>query len=359
MIHSNQGSIWRRWDIHIHTPGTLHSDGFQGDWNAYLSKIEKALPTVSALGITDYFTLDSYKEAVNRQQQGKIPNVWLFPNVELRLDIAGKNWINFHFLFSPEDPNHINIIERELMKLEFKVENKQIYRCSNSSLRELGRHHDPSQTDERGALKVGAMQFKASLDNIEKILEIPWVKKNAITAVSSANNDGTAALQGSSAAMRKRIESLADIIFSGSEKTRLFWLSPNNGLPPKPTIFSCDAHCNDKVLKPRNEKNCWFKGDLCFDTLKQILLEPERRVYLGKDSEPDPPPYAVINKIEVENSPWFTNGTIPLNSGLVTIIGARGSGKTALADLIAMGAGVYDHSNRDSFIFRAQNTFPT
>jgi type IV secretory pathway VirB4 component len=36
---------------------------------------------------------------------------------------------------------------------------------------------------------------------------------------------------------------------------------------------------------------------------------------------------------------------VPINAGLVAIIGARGSGKTALADLIAAGA----HANANQF----------
>src|SRR3546814_1390555 len=41
--------------------------------------------------------------------------------------------------------------------------------------------------------------------------------------------------------------------------------------------------------------------------------------------------------IEVLDAPWMKTSTIPLNPGLVAIIGARGSGKTALADMIAAG----------------------
>ena len=354
MEYSEYGSLWRRWDVHIHAPETLHNDNFKGDWEGYLSAIENAIPKVSALGITDYFTLDCYKNVLQKQKEGRLKDIWLFPNVELRLDIAGKKWINFHFIFSTEDVDHVEKIEKELRKLSFKTEDNQLYQCSNDELIQLGQHHDSSQTDLRGALKLGAMQFKAKLDDIDRILESPWIKKNAITAVSGAHGDGTSALQGASEAIRKRIESLADIIFSGNEGDRKYWLSPDDGRAPKPVIFSCDAHDLDKVLLPKDNKNLWIKGDLCFDTLRQIVIEPERRIQLGKAPELDPPPYAVITSIEARNSPWFTNQKVMLNSGLIAIIGARGSGKTALADLIAMGAGVLEDSNRDSFISRAR-----
>ncbi len=48
--------------------------------------------------------------------------------------------------------------------------------------------------------------------------------------------------------------------------------------------------------------------------------------------------------------------TVPLNPGLIAIIGARGSGKTALADLIAAGGfALSEHLNDRSFIKRASN----
>ena len=34
------GSEWNRWDMHIHTPGTLHEDEFQGGWEEYEKHID-------------------------------------------------------------------------------------------------------------------------------------------------------------------------------------------------------------------------------------------------------------------------------------------------------------------------------
>ena len=48
-------------------------------------------------------------------------------------------------------------------------------------------------------------------------------------------------------------------------------------------------------------------------------------------------PSQVVGSIDIENADWAATPKINLNPGLVTIIGARGSGKTALADMIAAG----------------------
>src|SRR5205807_6393000 len=90
--------------------------------------------------------------------------------------------------------------------------------------------------------------------------------------------------------------------------------------------------------------------------LLQACIEPELRAWIG----PDPPVTAQargrICRVEVESSGWFAQKSIPINPGLVAIVGPRGSGKTALADVIAAGAGSTEQfANRDSFLYRAGN----
>lgn len=85
------GSVWRRWNPHIHAPGTLLNDQFKANWDGYLKAINDADPAVEALGITDYLCLEGYKAVVEQQRAGKLPKVrFLFPNVELRLSLTRK-----------------------------------------------------------------------------------------------------------------------------------------------------------------------------------------------------------------------------------------------------------------------------
>jgi hypothetical protein len=127
-----RGSVWHRWDPHIHAPGTLLSDHFGGDWGAFLRKIEESDPQVAALGVTDYFCIRTYQAVRKYQEQGRLPHVQLlFPNVEMRLDIktAKVKPINIHLLFSPEDPHHENEIIRILGQLKFEYRDRQ-YACN-------------------------------------------------------------------------------------------------------------------------------------------------------------------------------------------------------------------------------------
>jgi len=72
-------------------------------------------------------------------------------------------------------------------------------------------------------------------------------------------------------------------------------------------------------------------------------------------------PSQVISHVQISDADWATTPDIPLNHGLVAIIGARGSGKTALADVIAAGCDAISPSgwNADenispSFLARAR-----
>jgi hypothetical protein len=65
----NSGSRWQRWEPHIHTPGTVLNDQFKGtdSWKEYLGKVEAATPTIRALGVTDYYLLDTYEHVRRRK----------------------------------------------------------------------------------------------------------------------------------------------------------------------------------------------------------------------------------------------------------------------------------------------------
>src|ERR1700722_5397716 len=101
-VPHRSGSKWRRWDPHLHAPGTLFNDQFRSDWEGYFAAIESASPVIEALGVTDYFSIGCYRQVRERCQAGRLPNVkLLFPNVEMRLDLATekKRSINLHLLF--------------------------------------------------------------------------------------------------------------------------------------------------------------------------------------------------------------------------------------------------------------------
>ena len=102
-----RGSEWRKWDLHLHSPGTKLNNQFKvhrGDvWDEYCRRLHES--DVYAFGITDYFSADGYFSALTHFRQrypgsGKV----FFPNVELRTsDVVNRaqEEVNIHLIFNP------------------------------------------------------------------------------------------------------------------------------------------------------------------------------------------------------------------------------------------------------------------
>ncbi|OJX75808.1 TrlF family AAA-like ATPase [Leifsonia sp. 71-9] len=367
-MHSDaRGSIWRRWEPHIHTPGTLKEDSYPADcWDEYLTRIEQSSPKIEALGITDYGTLDRYLDVVAYKQEGRLPEVQLiFPNIELRFatGTSKNNAVNFHLLVDPSDEHHVAETQSFLRQLTFGV-GGQTYSAHSEDLVRLGRAHmNDRDLPEAQALRVGAAQFKVEVHRLREAFDNnKWARDNILVGVAGGS-DGTSGLQKDAgfAAFRQEIERLSDVIFAAQLSQREFWggqraasvaeLVRDYG-GPKPCLHGSDAHELDKVGVPDDDRFCWIKGDLTFESLRQACLEPLQRALVG----PEPPAGAISHRVadglSLTDANWFPSGDIRLNPGLVAIIGARGSGKTALADILANVAGEKADDSQ-SFLRRA------
>ncbi len=104
---------------------------------------------------------------------------------------------------------------------------------------------------------------------------------------------------------------------------------------------------------PAQNRFCWIRGDLTFDSLRQAVIEPERRVWIGEAPPPDGGGGESIVRLQIRNAPWLSTPTVPINTGLTAVIGSRGSGKTALVEMIAHGSGATGWVSKSSFLYRA------
>lgn len=50
-----RGSEWRRWEPHIHAPGTVLNNQFRGPdpWTGYIDALEASSPCIEAIAATD------------------------------------------------------------------------------------------------------------------------------------------------------------------------------------------------------------------------------------------------------------------------------------------------------------------
>jgi hypothetical protein len=307
-----------------------------------------------------------------QHRAGRLPEVQLiFPNIEVRLDVAARSgFVNAHLLISPEDPNHLAEVRRILTRLQFNAHGDR-FDCTREDLIRLGKRADPAIRDDQAALAHGATQFKVNFAQLREVYgESDWAKNNILIAVAGGADDGTSGVrQAADATLRQEIEKFSHIIFASSQAQREFWLGLRsvsvdelrtryNGC--KPCLHGSDAHDLLATGHPTDRRFSWIKGALTFDALRQACIDPGDRAYVGAEPPHRALPSQVISQVKITHASWAVTPTVPLNSGLVAIVGARGSGKTALTDVIAAGSDAisWDTENADqdispSFLVRA------
>ena len=370
MTNLNSGSRWHRWEPHIHTPGTVFNDQFKGPdaWERYLKVLEASSPTIQALGVTDYYSLDSYERVLRAKSVGRLPKCSLiFPNIEMRLAVGtSRSWANIHLLVSPEDPDHISEAKRFMERLRFNAFDNS-FACNANDLRRLGLRADPSIQQDRVAFEHGCLQFKVSLEGLQTAYQgSGWAQNNILIAVAGGSSDGTSGIRGAAdTTLRQELEKFAHIIFSSHASQREYWLGQRDLGPEqirlryrglKPCMHGCDAHDHRSVGAPALDRYSSIKGTLAFDALRQACIDPGGRAYVGQTPPVGATPSQVIQRVQISNACWAKTSTIQLNPGLIAIIGARGSGKTALADIIAAGCDAISRQlNKKSFLIRAKD----
>ena len=335
------------------------------DWDEYLDAIETQ-NEVRVLGVTDYFTITNYSKLKEFKANGRIPEIdLLIPNIEFR--IAPPNdkakAANIHILVCPDDPDHETQIENSLGRLTWEYGGNR-YSCLPNQIIALGHAFSRKHTNDRAALEAGVNQFKVDFTNFREWYnkEI-WLRENSIIVVA-AGADGLSGFkhEGAWASYREEITRFSHMIFSGRPGDREFWLGQR--VPAdletirwlggfKPCIHGSDAHEIARLFRPDQDRNCWVKADPTFEGLKQLLYEPEDRVYIG----PSPPMIhdqaRVIDMIRLSNSNgWFDDIEIPLSAGLISVVGQKGSGKSALAEVTAYATGSWVKDGSGSFLSR-------
>jgi energy-coupling factor transporter ATP-binding protein EcfA2 len=196
------------------------------------------------------------------------------------------------------------------------------------------------------------------IHDIKKALKDSFTPEQYLI-VTAAGNDG---LRGT-AKNSQRSKSISDELdrsshaFFGKSGSRAFFLGEGryedgHKSERKPLFDGSDAHSFADLARltgdEPNFQSTWIKADLSFRGLRQTIFEPEHRVFVG-----DRPP--VLTRVEREatrfidslevthagsytgsNGTWFYNINISFNPELTAIIGNKGSGKSALADIVAL-----------------------
>jgi hypothetical protein len=388
----SRGSDWRRWDLHVHTPASVLNNGFGSDWDIYVKNLFTILISkqISAVGITDYFNIDGYKKLsveylqneskltslFSQEEIRAIKQILVLPNIEFRSDIfVGPDSVNFHVIFSETVPIR-DIEEKFLHEIDFvyqgepQAEDKR-RKLKETNLRELGAQLKKEHAEFKASdLVTGMMNAVVDHKQVSKILS----DKESIFGgkylfgVMADEDLSQIGWNSRDHLTRKVLVQKSDLLFSSNRATRQWAL----GQPPyregpqkfcaefktlKPCIHGSDAHefpfighpCAKRGIRSHSCSTnatecelrfCWIKADPTFEGLKQILYEPEDRVAIGPS---DPTPLKStqclaefsVGAVNLEPELAFAVTQIRLNEGLIAITGGKGSGKTALVDLIA------------------------
>lgn len=376
----SEGSKWRKWDLHVHTPDTKLNDQYkitgEDKWKKFCEEIENS--DVEVFGITDYFSVENYFTFIKifNDKYPKSKKVF-FPNLELRLEVsvnkAGEE-VNIHIIFSnkaskKEIENFLNILETNITK------NGVVVKSS-----------DLSNKIDYETAAVDYKKIKADLKSI-------FGNSDLYLIFAASNNQG---LRADSKSPRKmnisdEIDKICDGFIGGSQNSE-YYLKENRYEQSKdgegdlarksPVISGSDTHSfddfNEKVGKlfeknDKNDKICdfseitWIKADPTFEGLKQIIYEPEERVKIqAENPEFEEQGKVFFDSIEIsqdleiynndESKLKFKQTTIPLNKNLVTIIGGRGEGKSTLINYLN---GVFDFDYAQDKVYNQSENFKT
>jgi ABC-type lipoprotein export system ATPase subunit len=385
-----RGSTWKKWDLHVHTPESLvhnYPGEKEAAWEAFLADLEALPAEFKVLGINDYLFVDGYERVLRAKQQGRLANIeLLLPVVELRLDKFGgvleqgpdgylpSPWsrINLHVIFDQVDPALIREQFMPALSRRYTLvpgatgqwggvltrENLiALGEAVISSMPEADRAKAPSQ------LKAGFNNLNISYDDLKDALVNPHLAGKHLIAIGKSEWDSLR-WNDHTIADKKTVINEANLVFTAAANPEAYVRARNalKGANVNANLLDCsDAHSLSATKVKDRIGNCftWIKADSTFQGLLQAIQEFDDRVFVGDD----PPKRQIVeqNKTKFISSvkvvkkddstlaePWF-DADIPLNPDLVAIIGNKGSGKSALSDIIAL-AGNTKHHKGFSFL---------
>lgn len=383
-----RGSEWRKWDLHIHTPASFHWKGtkFDADPDSAANRalvdemvaaLNAAEPAVFAL--MDYWTFDGWLALKRRLKQPGAPALTktVFPGIELRLAAPVNCRLNAHVLFSNEVDDQTLIDFKSALTVE--IVNRPL---SDAALITLARQAGGPKlaihgfkkaevdVDDGLALLAGSTIAEINCDSYKAaIKKVP--NEQAVGFMPFDTSDGLnevkwqdhyaffLGLFESSPIFESRNLDLRGAFVNEETPGNVKFIKDFQyglGNVPRLVVSGSDAHCFVGV-KGNNDKRgygdfpsskaTWIKADPTFRGLQQAILEPAKRSFIGEH----PPKHVEIaaNKTYFIDSvsinkgvgagcagTWLHDTKLPLNSDLIAIIGNKGSGKSALADVLAL-----------------------
>lgn len=394
----NRGATWGKWDLHIHTPASYEWGGGKRlrdvtsdeERQNLLKEVVEGINASGcvAVAVMDYWTFDGVKalRAYLKRPDAVKCNATIFPGIELRMVSPGDFRLNMHAVLNPDlsDDN----LDAFKTQLKLSISGKHLTdgyliewarnHLSADRIEKLGMTKQRINSSEAVALEAASKSAEVLADSVGEALRILG-EREAILFVPFDTNDGVAKIKFREHYAFPREALAMEAIFEVSAlKTRDAFVgiktAENEGFfdefmeaikHPKLAVRGSDAHRTaDYGVFPAG-KATWIKANPTFAGLLQACREPENRSYIGtrppKLDFVDKNPHLFLKTIRVrkktgapEPGAWFDPTELPLNQDLVALVGRKGSGKSALADVIGM---LGDTPNGRYFSFLSDQRF--
>lgn len=381
-----EGSVWRLWDFHCHTPASYHWKGNKLRGLAGTDRQNLIAQTVSAMAkaapdvfvTMDYWTFDGYLAIAEYEKEhpGALAGKVIFPGIELRVESSLKQRLNVHLVLDPEvSPQTLKDV-LAILKINLKGGDRSLSdECMVQYSRELGPDRlmkgningNLVATDEEYALEVGwktAMVTQESLREALKMMDdrglllMPWDTYGGLSEIDWVAHYAEV----------RRFRTAADIFECKDEGNRGAFHGVKNALNEKYfdnfwnsldkkarlCVRGTDAHgFADYGLFPSNMKT-WIKTEPTFQGLRHAIKEPVSRSYIGdvppKKAFVDANGRLFMERLQIStkagvktDEKWFSGTDLKLNPDLVAIIGNKGSGKSGLAEVLALAGNSKAH----------------
>lgn len=398
-MNITRGSTWAKWDLHVHSPASYNWAGNQAlrklhgaERDAVIAEWVRTMndSDVAVFAVMDYWTFDGYialREYLTRHPGALHKTV--LPGIELRVQSPTEFRLNIHAILSEELPDQL--LRDFVSKLEVQPINGQCRPLSPDCLRQyvrslrddqLAKHgikRDTLNDDDRAWL-AGSDTCEVTLESFRKAMRFlpdemavvfqPWNTYNGLIELKWANHY-TSAYQ---------LFSQPDIFECKTRSHRDAFVGLNTadnegffdafwealGRRPRLPVRGSDAHTFAKYGKFQSALPTWIKAAPTFRGLLQAIKEPLSRSWLGelppKLEKVASKPSVFIDQLvlrktadsKLSTETWFAGQTLLLNADLVAVIGSKGSGKSALADIAAL---LGDTGNAESFSFLTSHRF--
>ena len=388
----SRGSTWSVWDLHIHSPESFVWQGDRFEVRDAQGQRDLVAEMVGALNAAepvafafqDYWTFSGYHRFKTVVQEDGLPlGKLVLPGVELRVSSPTNFRLNLHVIFSdsvPADDLDGFLARLRILGQGQPLNRSNIIRFARELPRGVWRRHGgryENRADDAECWHLGVQTVEVEATSVTEALAT-FRRDQYVVMQPYDTSDGLEGLAWEDhPAADSFFMRLGDIfetrktasmelfhgIVTDQNSAYVNDFQQNLGGKPKPVTCGSDAHTihprggavRGYGQYPRDVKG-WFKGAPRFSTILHALADPAARAWVGVEHPTVDRnrrlasrliDWVEIRPVDGASGQWF-NQRLELNAGLVVVIGNKGSGKSALADTLALAGNA--HTQEFSFL---------